>query len=356
MTSPSPTWPEIAARLRDTVARCDRDTDLELSAGSRGIRLLVRRQVVRVICPGHDEARLAALGWHRPTGEQGWWYEAARTPEQVERLSVFVTRTAAEVLTDEPGTLSCRPVPPDAGSGPTAPPNARRAPAEPPAAGPGSGPAQPPTAGRGPAAPPAAPGSQAVPVAPGTAAVPAAPEPEAVPAAPGSTAVPVGPGTTAVPVAPGTQALPVARPARVEVAQVGAAPAGATPAEAAEPAVVGRLAAAVDRRDLPGYLAALAGATVCVPLAGEPTPDADFPWTVVGDATGAPLLPVFTSPGALAAFAGDGVPFVALPCAELFEDWPDRSWGLAVDPGSPRALALAAPALAALLTANVPTA
>ncbi|MEU8114208.1 SseB family protein [Micromonospora sp. NPDC048947] len=289
MTSPSPTWPEIAARLRDTVARCDRDTDLELSAGSRRIRLLVRRQVVRVICPGHDEARLAALGWHRPTGEQGWWYEAARTPEQVERLSVFVTRTAAEVLTDEPGTLSCRPVPPDAGSGPTAPPNARRAPAVP-------------------------------------------------------------------PVAPGTQALSVARPARVEVAQVGAAPAGATPAEAAEPAVVGRLAAAVDRRDLPGYLAALAGATVCVPLAGEPTPDADFPWTVVGDATGAPLLPVFTSPGALAAFAGDGVPFVALPCAELFEDWPDPSWGLAVDPGSPRALALAAPALAALLTANVPTA
>ncbi|MEU8154256.1 SseB family protein [Micromonospora sp. NPDC048986] len=311
MTSPSPTWPEIAARLRDTVARCDRDTDLELSAGSRGIRLLVRRQVVRVICPGHDEARLAALGWHRPTGEQGWWYEAARTPEQVERLSVFVTRTAAEVLTDEPGTLSCRPVPPAAGSGPTAPPNARRAAAEPPAAGPGSGPAQPPAAGRVPAVPP---------------------------------------------VAPGSAAVPVARPATVGVAQVGAAPAGVTPAEAAEPAVVGRLAAAVDRRDLPGYLAALAGATVCVPLAGEPTPDAGFPWTVVGDATGAPLLPVFTSPGALAAFAGDGVPFVALPCAELFEDWPDPSWGLAVDPGSPRALALAAPALAALLTANVPTA
>lgn len=118
--------------------------------------------------------------------------------------------------------------------------------------------------------------------------------------------------------------------------------------------MVGVLAAAVGRRDLPGYLGALAGATVCVPLAGEPTPDADFPWTVVGDATGAPLLPVFTSPGALAAFTGDGVPFVALPCAELFEDWPDPSWGLTVDPGSPRAVALAAPALAALLTANVP--
>ncbi|MER7591359.1 SseB family protein [Micromonospora sp. NPDC127501] len=284
MTSPSPTWPEIAARLRDTVARCDRDTDLELSAGPRAIRLLVRRQVVRVICPDHDEARLAALGWHRPTGDEGWWYEAARTPEQVERLSVFVIRTAAEVLTDEPGTLSCRALPPAA--------------------------------------------------------------------------------------RPGPAALSIDRPAPVEVTQVEATPAGATPAKAtptgaapaeappldAEPAVVTQLAAAVGRRDLPGYLGALAGATVCVPLSGEPAPDADFPWTVVGDATGAPLLPVFTSPRALAAFAGDGVPFVALPCAELFEDWPDPSWGLTVDPGSPRAVALSAPTLTALLTANIPTA
>ncbi|WCN84363.1 SseB family protein [Micromonospora sp. LH3U1] len=76
---------------------------------------------------------------------------------------------------------------------------------------------------------------------------------------------------------------------------------------------------------------------------------------MVGDATGAPLLPVFSSPQALAAFAGDGVPFVALPCAELLEDWPDPSWGLVVDPGGARAVALAAPALAALLTVNVPT-
>lgn len=293
MTSPSPTWPEIAARLRDTVARCDRDTDLELSAGPRGIRLLVRREVVRVICPGHDEARLAALGWHRPTGDEGWWYEAARTPEQVERLSVFVTRTAAEVLTDEPGALSCRALPPAPRPGPAA----------------DTGPA----------------------VDPGRAA-PSAGRSAADRPAPAK-AAPAG----------------VAEPARV-------APVGSGPVEAAEPAVAAVLAAAADQRDLPGYLAVLAGATVCVPLAGEPSPGADFPWTVVGDATGAPLLPVFTSPGALAAFTGDGVPFLALPCADLFEDWPDPSWGLAVDPGSPRAVALAAPALAALLTANVPTA
>ncbi|MCZ7374144.1 SseB family protein [Micromonospora sp. WMMC250] len=234
----SPTWPEIVTRLRDTIARCDRDTDLELSAGPRGIRLLVRREVVRVVCPGHDAARLAALGWHRPTGDEGWWYEVPRTPEQVERLSVLLARTAAEVVTDQPGALSCRAVPPAASPGP--------------------------------------------------------------------------------------------------------------------PAVVALLGAAVDRRDLPGYLGVLAGATVCVPLAGEPTPDADFPWTVVADATGAPLLPVFTSPRALAAFAGDGVPFIALPCADLFEDWPDPSWGLAVDPGSAQAVALSAPALTTLLTANAP--
>ncbi|WP_327040424.1 SseB family protein [Micromonospora ureilytica] len=292
MTSPSPTWPEIVARLRDTVARCDRDTDLELTAGPRGIRLLVRRHTVRVVCPAHDDARLAALGWRRPTGDEGWWYEAPRTPEQVERLSAFVARTAAEVLTDDPGALSCRAVRPAASPGPAV--QAAR-----------PGPAA--QAGRpGPAMPPAA-----------------------------------RPGPTAPTGRPGP-AVPAARP-------------GPAPAEAAEPAVVAVLAAAVGRRDLPGYLAALAGAPVCVPLSGEPAPDAGFPWTVVGDATGAPLLPVFTSPGALAAFAGDGVPFVALPCAELFEDWPDPSWGLAVDPGSTRAVALAAPALAALLTANTPT-
>ncbi len=310
MTSPStsPTWPQIAARLRDTVASCDRDTDLELTAGPRGIRLLVRRQVVRVICPGHDHARLAALGWHRSSGDEGWWYEAPRTPEQVEQLSVFVTRTAAEVLTDEPGALSCRALPPAAGPGPAAPP-----------------------AGR-----------------------PAANRPSAAEAAPvdAEPAVVVAPVEAAPVDAAPVDAAPVEAGARragqpVEAARVEAAE--------AEPAVVAVLAAAVSRRDLPGYLAALAAATVCVPLAGEPTPDADFPWTVLNDATGASLLPVFTSPGALAAFTGDGVPFVALPCAELFEDWPDPSWGLAVDPGSPRALTLAAPALAALLTANLPT-
>ncbi|SCF18101.1 SseB family protein [Micromonospora chokoriensis] len=293
----SPTWPEIVTRLRDTIARCDRDTDLELSAGPRGIRLLVRREVVRVVSPGHDEARLAALGWHRPTGDEAWWYEVPRTPQQVERLSALVARTAAEVLTDRPGALSCRAVPP--------------------AARPGS-PQRP------------------APTRPTAAAAEAAAAEAAAAEAAAAEAARTGPSPTGA-------------------APTGAAPTGAAPTGAAEPAVVALLGAAVDRRDLPGYLAVLAGATVCVPLAGEPMPDAEFPWTVIGDATGAPLLPVFTSPKALAAFAGDGVSFVALPCADLFEDWPAPSWGLAVDPGSAQAVALSAPALATLLTANAPT-
>ncbi|MFI6263317.1 SseB family protein [Micromonospora sp. NPDC051006] len=308
-----PTWPEITARLRDTLARCARDTDLELSAGPRGIRLLVRREVVRVLCPGYDEARLAALGWRRPIDEAGWWYETTRSPERLDWLSAFVTRTAAEVLTADPGALSCRPVPPVGHPSPP-PVSAPRAAAE-------TGPT------------------------PATASAPTSPT--LTGPATGSSATPpaaTGPATGSVAMAPA--------PTGPTSGSVVAAPAPTGPA--GEPAVARLLAAAAERQDLPGYLGVLAGATVCVPLAGEPSPEDDFPWTVVGDATGAPLLPVFTSPQALAAFAGDGVPFVALPCAELLADWPDASWGLAVDPGSARAVALAAPTLTALLAANPP--
>ncbi|PWU56483.1 hypothetical protein DLJ47_06085, partial [Micromonospora sp. S4605] len=111
MTSPS--WPEIVDRLRDTLARCDRDTDLELAAGPRRLHLLVRQETVRLHCPGYDEARLAALGWQRPPdGNGGWWYETPRTPERLDWLGLFVARTAAEVLTADPGALSCRALPP----------------------------------------------------------------------------------------------------------------------------------------------------------------------------------------------------------------------------------------------------
>ncbi|MEV4546147.1 SseB family protein [Micromonospora echinaurantiaca] len=275
----SPTWPEIVDRLRDTLARCDRDTDLELAAGPRRLHLLMRRETVRLHCPGYDEARLAALGWQRPPdGNGGWWYETPRTPERLDWLGMFVARTAAEVLTADPGALSCRALPP-------------------------------------------------TPVP-----VPAARQPAATPAPPTPPANPPAP------------------PAGGPVASVG----GPDPVRDPDRSVAELLAEAADRRDLPGYLGVLSAATVCVPLAAEPNPDTDFPWTVATDSAGAPLLPVFTSPEVLTSFAGDGVPFVALACADLFADWPDRSWGLVVDPGTARSVALAAPALATLLAANTP--
>ncbi|MCM0677936.1 hypothetical protein NCC78_25140, partial [Micromonospora phytophila] len=111
MTSPG--WPDVVARLHDTLTRCDRDTDLELSAGPRRLRLMVRRDTVRGVCPTYDERRLAELGWRAPGGGGGWWYETPRTAEDLRWWSGFVARTAAEVLTDEPGELSCQVLPPD---------------------------------------------------------------------------------------------------------------------------------------------------------------------------------------------------------------------------------------------------
>ncbi|MGN9778359.1 SseB family protein [Micromonospora sp. H33] len=230
-------WPDLVAGLHDTLSRCDRDTDLDLAAGDRRLHLMVRRDTVRGVCPGYDAGRLAGLGWQAPGTGGGWWFETPRTPPALRWWSDFAVRTAAAVLTDDPGELSCRVTPP-----------------------------------------------------------------------------------------------------------------------ASDGAVRERLAEAAGRRDLAGYLAVLAGAVVCVPLTAEPSPERGFPWAVVTDPGGAPLLPVFTSPDALTAFAGSGVPFVAVPGAELLADWPDGRWGLAVDAGGPTALALAAPALTALLAANVPTA
>ncbi|MEU4381382.1 SseB family protein [Micromonospora echinofusca] len=268
MTSPG--WPDIVARLHDTLSGCDRDTDLELAAGPRRLHLMVRRNTVRGVCPPYDEPRLAELGWQAPRGVGGWWYETPRTAEGLRWWSGFAARTAATVLTTEPGALSCQILPPTG-------PRVR-------------------------------------------------PEPT-------------------VPPVPRVRAA--GRPPAGEPAAEGAATGGAS--------VLDLLSDAGARRDLPGYLGILAATAVCVPLAAEPGPDRDVPWTIVTDPTGAPLLPVFTSPDALTAFAGEGVPFVAVPCADLLADWPDPTWGLVVDAGTPRALALGAASLAALLAANPPT-
>ncbi|MFG1889287.1 SseB family protein [Micromonospora sp. NPDC049051] len=302
-------WPDVVARLHDTLSGCDHDTDLELAAGPRRLHLMVRRNSVRGICPPYDERRLAELGWQAPRGAGGWWYETPRTAEGLRWWSGFAAQTAAVVLTTEPGALSCQVLPP---TGPRVRPE--------------------PTMPRGRAARPAAPVADAT-------------EPAAPVAHPGVPA-----SDSAEPVAPaGASAQPGAG-----VVESAAHPVRAPAPPPPGPSVLDLLDEAGARRDLPGYLGILAASAVCVPLAAEPGPDGDVPWTIVTDPTGAPLLPVFTSPDALTAFAGEGVPFVAVPCADLLADWPDPAWGLVVDAGTPRALALGASSLAALLAANPP--
>ncbi|MEU5946822.1 SseB family protein [Micromonospora sp. NPDC047465] len=344
MTSPG--WPDVVAQLHDTLSRCDHDTDLELAAGPRRLHLMVRRNRVRGICPAYDERHLAELGWQAPRGAGGWWHETPRTPEGLRWWSGFVARTAAAVLTTEPDALSCQILPPTG-------PRVRPAPTLPRPARPRPQVAAPPVLPV--AAPPAGP---AVPVAP-----PAAPPPPPVPAVPQPPAGdrPGRSGAAATSAHRPADGLAPTADARDGSARTGSGPAAAAVAVGGGggPAGDGRtvqdlLGDAVARQDLPAYLGVLAAATVCVPLAAEPGPDRDVPWTVVADASGASLLPVFTTPDALTAFAGSGVPFVAVPCADLLADWPDPAWGLAVDAGTPRTLLLAPPALAALLAANPP--
>ncbi|PZF90459.1 SseB family protein [Micromonospora deserti] len=310
-------WPDVVARLHDTLNRCDRDTDLELAAGDRRLHLMVRRDTVRGICPAYDDQRLAGLGWRPPRGGGGWWFETPRTPQGLRWWSDFAARTAAAVLTDRPDALSCQVLPPTG-------PRVRPEPTVPPPGRP-AGPARPPAAPAptSPARPPATHGADGPPATHGA---------DGPPATHGADGPPATHGADGPPATHGADGPPAADGADREVRE--------------------RLAEAVARRDLAGYLGVLAGTVVCVPLAAEPSPQRDFPWTVVTDPAGAPLLPVFTSPEALTGFAGPGVPFLAVPCAELLADWPDAGWGLAADPGAPQALTLTAPALAALLAAN----
>ncbi|MGB2571466.1 SseB family protein [Micromonospora citrea] len=283
MTSPG--WPEIVARLHDTLVRCDRDTDLELAAGTRRLHLTVRRATVRGLCPPHDARQLAELGWQAAPDGSAFWYETPRTPETLHWWSGFACRTAAAVLTADPAALACRVLPAGGTGGTTTDPAA-----DPP---PGYG-------------------------------VDAVPD--------GGGADRTAGGRHRADDDPGHLGSPVGEQATADVA--------------------GLLADAAARHDLPGYLGVVLTGGVCVPLADEPTPEREFPWTVVRGADGEPLLPVFTSPDTLTAFVGAGVPFVATPAADLLADWPDRSWGLAVDPGAPHGLTLSAPALSALLAAN----
>lgn len=102
---------------------------------------------------------------------------------------------------------------------------------------------------------------------------------------------------------------------------------------------------AVAAEDPDALMAALLRAEFTVPLAPEATgvpelADPGFPWWCVPDADGNPSVPVFTSPALLRQALDDPPATVVASSVRLFAHWPDPSWHLAVDPGTPFAVSL----------------
>lgn len=125
-------------------------------------------------------------------------------------------------------------------------------------------------------------------------------------------------------------------PARVRAA----APPVIPPLEPPEPAFVPsgelerELLAAGERGDNDAYITTLLGAQVLIPVPGDTDPDLHpgrpgFPWLPNGQ-----VLTVFTSPERLLEATG-GTEFLRFPFAAVIRSWPDVSWTLSVNPGSP---------------------
>ncbi|MET8148623.1 SseB family protein [Actinoplanes sp. NPDC049668] len=104
------------------------------------------------------------------------------------------------------------------------------------------------------------------------------------------------------------------------------------------------LRAAVAAQDADALTAAMLRAEMVVPVRpdGPPTrdlTDPEFPWWVTADATGAPAVAVFTSEERLAQALGDH-DLVVVSSLQLAENWPDPSWQLSLNPGTPLAVQL----------------
>jgi hypothetical protein len=108
------------------------------------------------------------------------------------------------------------------------------------------------------------------------------------------------------------------------------APAAWEPANDVERAMLD----ALREDDRQGFFQLVAAADLLLPqLAGDP---ADHQRFVTSRVAGITFLPVFTSPAALIARAGSFVnAYVMTNYAELRRKWPDDSWRLAINPGTP---------------------
>ncbi|POM22683.1 hypothetical protein BTM25_48870 [Actinomadura rubteroloni] len=136
--------------------------------------------------------------------------------------------------------------------------------------------------------------------------------------------------------------LPLAIP---EAEQTTAEAAGLAPPPAVDD-LEAELTAARRRGDEQAYLALLAGATLCLPVPGEPGSEAadQFATAKFGDGT---YVLGFTSPEAMdRSLRGQAVHHRPVTLAELARAWPRREWGLAVDPGLPSAAYLDAETVA----------
>ncbi|MFC0042135.1 TY-Chap domain-containing protein [Actinomadura rayongensis] len=136
--------------------------------------------------------------------------------------------------------------------------------------------------------------------------------------------------------------LPLAIP---EAEQTTAEAAGLAPPPAAGD-LEAELTAARRRGDEQAYLALLAGATLCLPVPGEPGSEAadQFATAKFGDGT---YVLGFTSPEAMdRSLRGQAVHHRPVTLTELAGAWPRLEWGLAVDPGLPSAAYLDAETVA----------
>ncbi|MET0495081.1 MAG: SseB family protein [Actinoplanes sp.] len=109
------------------------------------------------------------------------------------------------------------------------------------------------------------------------------------------------------------------------------------------------LRAAVRSEDSNAVIAALLRAEMVLPVRvdGPPTrdlTDPEFPWWVVQDVEGQDTVAVFTSEERLQQAIGDH-DLVVVSSLQLAEHWPDSSWQLALNPGTPLAVSLAGTAV-----------
>ncbi|GAB7039957.1 MULTISPECIES: SseB family protein [Catenuloplanes] len=360
-------WAGLLTAIHDTLFACDRETRFALAGTDRRLWLTVRADTVTAEIPAYDPAMLTELGWRAPRVGQGVWsYEAPRTVEHVDWLCRFAVYSASLMITSDPGTLTFHES--DPAADPTPAPVLTVVP------DPGSSP----VLTRDPAASAPAP-TPVLAVAPDPAPTP---DPALAPdlaLAPGPALAPEPvvapePALSIVPEwqpepepewaweseAEATAALPVMRaadpvpPAPLTVVpEPEAAP--RTPEEALA-ALRAVLTGAVAERDLTGYVAALRGAAVSMPLLDDPSPETGVRPAVVRGADNAIFLPIFTSPDGLADFAGTGVPFLTLAFGDLLDDWPEPDWGMIVDPRTEWTLTLTADTLAGLRVTTFPTA